>query len=68
MLPSRSFDTFGDEIASPPVMNSLTAAHRKESRQGDRNKLSKARPKKFEIPGQPLSGIGAGGRIFSFFL
>ena len=24
--------------------------------------------KKFEIPGQPLSGIGAGGRIFSFFL
>ena len=28
----------------------------------------KARPKKFEIPGQPLSGIGAGGLIFSFFL
>ena len=24
--------------------------------------------KKFEIPGQPLSGIGACGRIFSFFL
>ena len=32
------------------------------------NYSHKARPKKFEIPGQPLSGIGAGGRIFFFSL